>query len=57
MMDPATLIGLAVGFAGVYVLMMFEGTALSAIMLPGPLAIVFVGTIGAGIAGGTMADL
>ncbi|WP_324650458.1 motility protein A [Georgenia sp. H159] len=56
-MDPATLIGLVVGFAGVLVLMFFEGTHLSAILLPGPLAIVFVGTIGAAIAGGTMGDV
>lgn len=55
-MDPATLLGLAIGFAGVLVLMAFEGTAVSAILLPGPLAVVFLGTIGAALAGGTLRD-
>lgn len=55
-MDPATILGLAIGFAGVFILMAYEGTALSAILLPGPLAVVFLGTIGAALAGGTLRD-
>lgn len=55
-MDPATLLGLAIAGLGVAVLMLYEGTHLSAILLPGPLAIVFLGTIGAGLAGGTLRD-
>lgn len=55
-MDPATIIGLILAFLAVYGLMMFEGTAVSAIMLPGPLIVVFLGTLGAGLAGGTIRD-
>src|SRR5690554_6429721 len=56
MMDPATLIGLAIAFGGVFFLMTAEGVHLSAILLPGPLAIVFIGSLGAGIAGGALRD-
>lgn len=56
MMDPATLLGLAIAFGGVLVLMNAEGVHLSAILLPGPLAIVFVGSLGAAIAGGALRD-
>src|SRR5690606_30814228 len=50
MMDPATLIGLAVSFGGVVILMNMESVHFSAILLPGPVAIVFLGAIGATIA-------
>jgi len=55
-MDPATLIGLVVAFGGVIVLMNMEHVAFSAILLPGPLAIVFLGSFGATIAGGAVRD-
>lgn len=55
-MDIATILGLVIGFGGVLLMMSFEGTHLSAILLPGPLAIVFIGTIGAAIASGTVRD-
>jgi len=55
-MDPATLIGLAVSFGGVVILMNMESVHFSAILLPGPVAIVFLGAIGATIAGGAVRD-
>lgn len=55
-MDPATIIGLILGFLGIYALMLAEGTHLTAILLPGPIAVVFLGTIGAGLAGGLLKD-
>lgn len=55
-MDPATIIGLVLGFMGIFALMLAEGTHLASIFLPGPIAIVFLGTIGAGMAGGLMKD-
>lgn len=56
MMDPATLIGLAISFGGVVILMNMESVHLSAILLPGPVAIVFLGAIGATVAGGALRD-
>lgn len=55
-MDPATLIGLGVSLLAIYGAMTMEGTHLSSILLPGPLLIVFVGTLGAGLAGATLKD-
>lgn len=55
-MDPATILGLVIAFGAVIVSMSLEGTAITSILLPGPLAIVFGGTIGAGLASGTMKD-
>ncbi len=55
-MDPATILGLVLAFAAVYGAMTLEGTHLSSIMLPGPLLLVFVGTIGAGVASGMLKD-
>ncbi|MFT0847540.1 MotA/TolQ/ExbB proton channel family protein [Actinomycetaceae bacterium L2_0104] len=55
-MDPATIIGLLVGFLGIFALMVAEGTHIGSIFLPGPLALVFLGTIGAGLAGGLLKD-
>lgn len=56
-MDPATIIGVILAFIGVYGLMLYEGTHLSAILLPGPLIVVFIGTIGASVAGSTVKDV
>lgn len=55
-MDPATLIGLLLGFSGVFALMIFEHTNIMSILLPGPIALVLLGTIGAGMAGGLLKD-
>ena len=55
-MDPSGLIGLFLALGAVYALMVAEGTTLGAILLPGPLILVFVGTFGAAIAGTTLRD-
>jgi chemotaxis protein MotA len=55
-MDPATLIGLVVAFGAIWGAMTLEGTTITAILLPGPLLIVFLGTLGAGLASGTLKD-
>ncbi|MDT5036653.1 MAG: chemotaxis protein MotA [Micromonosporaceae bacterium] len=55
-MDPATLIGLALAFGAIFLSMTLEGTPISHILLPAPLVLVFVGTLGAGMASGMMKD-
>lgn len=55
-MDPASIIGMIIAFVGVYVMMYLEGTHLTSILLPAPMIIVFVGTIGVGIMGSTIKD-
>jgi chemotaxis protein MotA len=55
-MDLATILGLLIALGAIYGAMTMEGTHLSAIMLPGPMLLVIVGTIGAGVAGGTLKD-
>ena len=55
-MDPASIIGLIVALAGVYIMMFLEGTHLSAILIPAPMIIVWVGTIGVGVMGSTVKD-
>ncbi|WP_028048017.1 motility protein A [Cellulomonas sp. URHE0023] len=56
-MDPATLIGLAIAFAAIFGAMFLEGGDPLSIMIPGPLLLVWVGTIGVGIAGHTIKDV
>jgi chemotaxis protein MotA len=56
-MDPATLIGLAVAFAAIFGAMFLEGGNPVSIMIPGPLLLVWVGTIGVGMAGHTIKDV
>lgn len=55
-MDLAVIIGVVVGFVGIFVGMMMEGGDPMSIMLIPPLLIVFGGTIGAAMAGGVMKD-
>jgi len=55
--DPATLIGVIAGFGAILLSMIMEGTPITAIILPAPLILVFVGTFGAGIAGNAMKDV
>lgn len=55
-MDLAALIGVIVGFAGLFGGMIMEGGKPMAIILVPPLIIVFGGTIGAGMASGVMRD-
>jgi chemotaxis protein MotA len=55
-MDPATLIGIALAFGGLYAMLTLEGAHVEAILLPAPMILVFVATIAVGIAGGTVRD-
>lgn len=55
-MDPATILGLVLALGAIFASMTLEGTALGAILLPAPMLLVFLGTIGAGVAGGTLKD-
>ena len=56
-MDPAGLIGLGMAFVAIFGAMFLEGGDPMSIMLPGPLLLVWVGTIGVGIAGHTLKDV
>ena len=56
-MDPAGLIGLAVALGAIVATLSIEGTSPMALMLPGPLILVWIGTLGVGIAGNTMKDV
>jgi chemotaxis protein MotA len=56
-MDPATLIGIALGMASLIALMLMEGSSPLAIILLPPLILVFGGTFGAAIAGSAMKDV
>jgi len=55
-MDPATMAGIVVAFGAVFGSMIMEGGSPAALFLPAPLVLVFVGTLGAGIAGGMLKD-
>ena len=53
-MDPATIIGLVLGFAAVIASMVMEGGNPAAIIAPPALILIFVGTLGAVMAGTTL---
>ncbi|WP_432511015.1 motility protein A [Kineococcus sp. SYSU DK001] len=55
-MDFATLGGLIVAAAAILWAQNHEGGAITDILLPGPLVLVFVGTIGVGFMGGVLKD-
>jgi len=55
-MDPATLIGMGLAFAGIFVSMIIEGSSPVAILLPAPMMLVLFGTVGAAMAGGLLKD-
>lgn len=56
-MDPAGIIGIVVALVAIVGALLLEGADPTSIMLPGPLLLVWVGTIGVGIAGHTIADV
>ncbi len=56
-MDPAGLAGLGLAFAAIFGSMIIEGGNPAAIILPAPLLLVFVGTLGACMAGGTFPSM
>jgi len=55
-MDPATIVGIVLAFAAIFGSMILEGGNPVAIFLIPPLVLVFVGTAGAGLAGGLLSD-
>ena len=55
-MDPATLVGVGLAFLAIIAANVMEGGNPMSLMLIPPILLVFGGTIGAAIAGGTMAD-
>jgi chemotaxis protein MotA len=55
-MDIATIVGLVVSLAAILWAQNHEGGSLTDILLPGPLVLVFVGTLGVGLMGGVLKD-
>jgi chemotaxis protein MotA len=55
-MDPATIIGVGVAFAIIFVVQAMEGGSAGSILLLPALLLVFGGTIGAAMAGGVLKD-
>ena len=53
-MDPAAIVGLVLGLGAIFASMIMEGGNPAAIFLPGPLILVFIGSLGACMAGGTL---
>jgi chemotaxis protein MotA len=56
-MDPAGLIGIGLAFGAIFGALLLEGADPMSIFLPAPLLLVWVGTIGVGIAGHTIKDV
>jgi chemotaxis protein MotA len=56
-MDPAGFIGLVVAFGAIFTALIMEGADPMSIFLLPPLILVWIGTIGVGIAGHTMKDV
>ena len=55
-MDLATLIGIGMAFAGIFGAQIMEGGSPSSIILPAPLILVVLGTLGAAMASGVLKD-
>ncbi|HET7327447.1 MAG TPA: flagellar motor protein [Nocardioidaceae bacterium] len=55
-MDPATLFGIGLAFLAIIIANIMEGGSPTSLLLLPPILLVFGGTIGAAIAGGTIAD-
>lgn len=55
-MDFAGPIGLVLAFVVIFTVMIIEGTSPTAILLPGPLLLVWVTTLAVGLAGNTLRD-
>lgn len=56
-MDPATLIGIAVAIGAILLAIILEGASPVAVILPAPMILVILGTVGAGLIGIRMPDL
>ncbi|NAZ84104.1 motility protein A [Kineococcus sp. R8] len=55
-MDIAAIVGLVVSVAAILWMQNHEGGSLGDILLPGPLVLVFIGTMGVGLMGGVLKD-
>ncbi|MCL2422689.1 MAG: MotA/TolQ/ExbB proton channel family protein [Micrococcales bacterium] len=55
-MDPSGIVGIILAIAAIFGAQFIEGGNPGSIVLPGPLILVWFGTIGAGVAGHTLAD-
>jgi chemotaxis protein MotA len=55
-MDPAGLVGVGLGLVAIFAAMFIEGGNPTSILLPGPLVLVWLGTLGVGLAGNTIKD-
>lgn len=55
-MDVGLILGLVLAFGALLATISIEGASISALLLPGPMLLVFGGTIAVGIASGTMRD-
>ncbi|MFI5911195.1 flagellar motor protein [Dactylosporangium sp. NPDC051541] len=55
-MDPATIAGIVLAFIAIFAAMILEGGSPGSIFLVPPLILVFVGTLGAAMAGGMLKD-
>jgi len=55
--DLAAIVGLIAAFGAIFGAMIMEGGSPMAIFLPAPLVLVFLGTLGASLAGGTVPSL
>jgi chemotaxis protein MotA len=55
-MDPASIVGIGLAFAAVFILIVLEGGSIGAIFLIAPLILIFVGTFGVALAGGLLKD-
>ncbi|WP_433050967.1 flagellar motor protein [Dactylosporangium sp. CS-033363] len=55
-MDPATIAGIVLAFVAIFAAMILEGGSPGSIFLVAPLVLVFVGTLGAAMAGGMLKD-
>src|SRR5205823_12875782 len=56
LMDLATLIGIGMAFAGIFGAQVMEGGNPASIILPAPLILVVLGTLGAAMASGVLKD-
>ncbi|WP_024286287.1 motility protein A [Cellulomonas sp. KRMCY2] len=55
-MDPATLAGIGLAFGAVLLSIILEGSSPMSVILPAPMLLVIGGTLGAGLASGTLRD-
>ncbi|MFD2841671.1 motility protein A [Populibacterium corticicola] len=55
-MDPAAILGFAIGIGAILLAIFLEGASPASVLLPSPIILVFVGTFGVTLIGGTLKD-